>query len=46
LFQPVQFWSSHFLNSLSHPLGNLEFFGALLEECDILGIWSKKAKEG
>jgi len=31
--------------SLSHTLGYLEFSWSTLGGCDILGFWSKKAKE-
>jgi len=33
------------LLSLSHTLVHLYFLGAPLEECGILGIWSKQVKE-
>ena len=40
----VQFWSSHSILSLI-LFDTLSFLRALLEECGIIWIWLKKAKE-
>jgi len=40
----VHFWSSLYILSPSHTLGHLEFLGALLEECGILGVLEKEGK--